>query len=229
MRLLSVPTPSFGGMRRTGTVSVAVVVPTPELLGQMLRERPACWTWAAFASVLFQRWAALEQRKVDQVLASPATPTGRLDNGTEVAEFVRGRLRAVDELVAEVGVFLKSPAFAAVFGAGGAEKAADAHGIVRAGNHLADYYERLLELAEDCRMHAVPEQYTDLVGDCTRFVNQHLQDFARFVDDVLERLEELQKRVMLGERRIRFETLPLRIVTDHRLVWSILDRLQTIE
>lgn len=229
MRLLSVPTPSFGGMRRTGTVSVAVVVPTPELLGQMLRERPACWTWAAFASVLFQRWAALEQRKVDQVLASRATPTGRLDTGPEVAEFVRGRLRAVDELVTEVGVFLKSPAFAAVFGAGGVEKAADAHGIVRAGNHLADYYERLLELAEDCRMHAVPEQYTDLVGDCTRFVNQHLQDFARFVDDVLERLEELQKRVMLGERRIRFETLPLRIVTDHRLVWSILDRLQTIE
>jgi hypothetical protein len=58
-------------MRRSSAVSVAVIVPTPELLKQMVNEKPACWTWAAFASVVFQRWGALEVRKIDQVLGSP--------------------------------------------------------------------------------------------------------------------------------------------------------------
>jgi hypothetical protein len=40
-------------MGRTGAVSVAVIVPTSELLKQMLHERLSRWTWAAFASVVF--------------------------------------------------------------------------------------------------------------------------------------------------------------------------------
>jgi hypothetical protein len=59
-------------------------------------------------------------------------------------------------------------------------------------------------------------------------VNQPLQDFGGFVNDVLERLEELQKRVMLGQCHIRFAPVPLCATTDDRLVWPILDRLQTI-
>jgi hypothetical protein len=99
---------------------------------------------------------------------------------------------------------------------------------VRAANHLGDYYERPLELAEDCRSHSVPEQYAELVGDCTRFVNRPLQDFGRLVDDVLERLEEQQRRVML-DQGVQFEPVELRTTTDDRLMWSILDRLQAIE
>jgi hypothetical protein len=94
---------------------------------------------------------------------------------------------------------------------------------------MGDCYERLLELAEDCRRYSVSEQYADLVRDCTRFLNEPLQDFGGFVNDVLERLEELQTRVMLGQPYIRVEPVPLRISTDDRLVWSILDRLQTID
>lgn len=98
-----------------------------------------------------------------------------------------------------------------------------------AANQLGDYYVRLLELAEDCRRYSVPEQYAELVRDCTRFVNQPLHDFGGFVNDVLERLEQLQKRVMLGQPYFRFEFVLLRTTTDDRLVWSILDRLQTID
>jgi hypothetical protein len=216
-------------MRRTGAVSVAVIAPTPELLEQLLKEKPACWSWAAFASVLFQRWAAVEQRKVVQLLGAPVQPTARLRDGSEVAQFVGDRMRAVDDLVAQVATFLKAPAFRAVFGSSGDESAADGQGIVRAADQLADYYVRLLDLAQGCRTRSVPVPYVELVDDCTRFINQHLRDFGGFVNDVLDRLEELQRRVALGERRIRFETVPLRIVTDHHLVWSILDRLQAIE
>jgi len=215
-------------MRRTGAVSVAVIVPTSELLKQMLHEKPVYWTWAAFASVVFQRWAAVEERKIDQVLGSPVQPTGRLETGPEVARFVAQHMRAADDLIIEVGVYLSAPAFIGAFGTTNDENTADAEGIVRAADQMGDYYEGLLELAEDCRRYSVSEQYADLVRDCTRFLNEPLQDFGGFVNDVLERLEELQTRVMLGQPYIRVKPVPLRISTDDRPVWSILDRLQTI-
>jgi hypothetical protein len=177
--------------------------------------------------MLFQRWAPLAERQVDQVLGSPVKSTGRLSTGPDVAEFVTRHMRAVDDIIAEVTVFLSSPAFAGAFGAAG-ENTADAEGIVRAANRLGDYYERFLEIAEDCRSHSVPEQYAELVADCVRFVNRPLQDFGHFLDDVLERLEEQQKRVMLG-KEVHFDPIELHPTTDDRLIWSILDRLQAIE
>jgi hypothetical protein len=216
-------------MRRTAAVSVAVIVPTPELLKQMLQERPACWTWAAFASVVFQRWAAVEERKVIQVIGSPVRPTGRLQTGTEVAQFVARHMRAVDDIIEAVGAFLKMPAFTEAFGGRDDEDTADAEGIVRAAHQLGDYYERLLAVAEECRRYSVPDRYEELVRDCTRFMNQPLQDFGGFVNDVLERLEEVQKRAMLGQPYLWLGPVPLRTVTDDRLLWSIMDRLQTID
>jgi hypothetical protein len=216
-------------MGSTGAVSVAVVVATSELLKQMLREKPAYWTWAACASVVFQRWAAVEERKIDQVLGSPVQATGRLETGPEVARFVAEHVRAADDLIAEVGIFLSAPAFIAAFGTTDDESTADADGIVRAANELGDYYERLLELAEKCRRYSVSKQYADLVRDCTRFLNQPLQDFGGFVNDVLERLEGLQKRAMSGQPYLRAEPVPLRVTTDDRLIWSISDRLRAID
>jgi hypothetical protein len=216
-------------MKRTGVVSAAVIVPSPELLKQMLHEKPACWTWAAFASVLFQRWAAVEERKVNVVLGSPVTPTGQLLDGPSVAHFVGEHMRTVDDVIAEVGAFLGAPEFTEAFGTTDDEDNADAEGIVRAGHRLGDYYERLLETAEDCRRQSVPDEYAALVRDCTRFVSQPLQDFGGFVNDVLERLEVMQNRVMLGDYRLQFEQVPLRFTTDDRLLWSIMDRLQTID
>lgn len=216
-------------MKKFGAVSVAVVVPTPQLLTQLLREKPPCWTWAAFASVLFQRWAAVEVRKVDQVFGSPVQPTSSLGTGPEVARFIGRQMRAVDDVVAEATAALRAPAFLSAFGARGDEATADADGILRAAHRLGDHYERLLELAEETRSYSVPDEYAELVGDSTRFMNQHLQDFARFVNDVLERLEELQGRVMLGHSLTAMEPVTLRTTTDDSLVWSILDRLQAIE
>jgi hypothetical protein len=216
-------------MNRRGAISVAVIVPTPELLERMLEEKPACWTWAAFASTVFQRWAAVEQRKVDQVLGSPVTPTHKLGTGSDVAQFVIGHMRDVDGIVAQVSAFLSGPAFREAFGAPDDEDSADAEGIIRAAHHLGDCYERLLELAEECRRCSVSAQYAELLHDCVRFVNQHLQDFGGFVNDILENLEDLQKRVMLGERLVHCQRPALHTNTDDRLIWSILDRVRTIE
>jgi hypothetical protein len=195
----------------------------------MLQEKPPGWAWAAFASAVFQRWAALEERKVAQVVGAPVPPTGRLRTGREVAHFVGAHMRAADDVVAEVADFLRTPAFAAAFGLPGDESTADAEGLLRAAHHLGDRYERLLEVAEDCRRHSVPRQYEVLVKGCTQFVNRHLQDFAGFVDDVLERQETVQQAVLSGQGCEQVEALRLHITTDDRLVWSILDRLQAID
>jgi hypothetical protein len=214
--------------RSGGAISVAVIVPTPELLKQMLLEKPPCWTWAAFASVLFQRWAVLEERKIEQVLGSPVQPTGELKTGLEVAKFIAQRMRDIDDIVREAGGYLKAPTFTAAFGASGDEHDADAVGIIQAANDLGDHYEHLLRLAEECRRYSVPDQYTELAHDCVRFANQPLQEFGRFVNDVLELLEDQQKRVMLGQDLIQADYLQIWTTTDDRLIWSILDRIQEI-
>lgn len=225
---MSVSAPSLWDMERSRAVSVAMVVPTPELLSRMLQQRPACWTWAAFASALFQHWAALEERKVNQVLGAGVCPTQTLLTGAEVAEFVAGQMRGTDGIVAEVNAFLASPGFAEVFGRAGDESGADADGILAAADYVGDCYQRLLELAEHTRRHEVPPPYRGLLADCTRFSNQHLQDFCGFVNEVLHRLEEMQNRVMLGQRPIPVDGVRLRATTDDQLIWSILDRLKAM-
>ncbi|MEZ0342006.1 hypothetical protein ACAG25_18725 [Mycobacterium sp. pV006] len=214
--------------RSRDAVSVAMVVPTPELLRQMLRQRPTCWPWAAFASALFQRWAALEERKIAQVCNVPAAPATRLRSDAEVAEFVTRQVRGTDDIVARTNAFLASPDFTALFGSAGDESTADADGILAAADYLGDCYESLLELAERARRHSVPEPHIALLADCTRFSNQHLQDFTGFMNDVLHRLEEMQNRAMLGQKPTPTETVRLRATTDDRLIWSILDRLHEI-
>ncbi|BBX68496.1 hypothetical protein [Mycolicibacterium psychrotolerans] len=212
------------------TGSVADVVATPELLERMLHQKPPCWPWAAFASVLFQQWAVLEGRKVNQVLGAPiGPPTGRLKTRVEAAAFVAHHVRAVDEIVREADAFLRSATFLAVFGAPEDETTADAAGIVRAGRRLGGYYQGLLELAENCRRQALRDDDAPLLADCIRFVNQPLQDFCGLVNDVLERLEHLQKRVLSGRRPRPHTPVPLPVTTDDELIWSILDRLQTLD
>jgi hypothetical protein len=204
------------------------MVPTPELLKQMLQERPPCWTWAAFASVLFQRWAVLEARKVAQVLGSQAQSTGAPKTGADVAQVIAQRIRDIDDVVRKVGDYVKAPAFAAAFGASGDERDADAVGVIQAANDLGDHYEQLLRLAEECRSYSVPSQYAELAQDCTRFANQPLQEFGGFVNDVLEFLEDQQKRVMLHQELIPADQLQIWTTTDDRLIWSILDRIHAI-
>jgi hypothetical protein len=215
--------------RSGGVVSVAVIVPTPELLKQMLQEKPPCWTWAAFASVLVQRWAVLEPRKVAQVLGAPVQSTGELTTGSKVAQFIAKRMRDIDDVVRELSGYLKTATFTAAFGTSTDERNADAVGIIAAANDLGDYYERLLVLAEECRRCSVPKQYTALVDDCVRFANQHLQDFGGFVDDVLEFLEDQQKRASSGQGLIPVEYLQMNVTTETRLIWSIQDRIRQID
>jgi hypothetical protein len=195
----------------------------------MLDQKPSCWRFAAFASILFQRWAAVEERRVRLVLGYRADPSRRLRINREVALFVAEQLRACDDLVKEVDAFMRAPTFMEVFGDPADESTADANGIMRIAHRLMDYYDRFLELAEECRDCSVPSQYAELLRDCSRFMNLPVRDFGNFIDDVLVRFEELRVSVARGDDDVWLDPVLLRTTTDDHLIWSILDRLNEID
>lgn len=200
----------------------------PDQLKRMLDDKPACWTWAAFASVVFQRWATLEERKVAQVLFAPVTPTGVLRGGPDVARFVAQHIRSVQDVLVEFTDLIAAPAFAEAFGAPDDEEAADADAIVAAAHQFGDCYERVLELAEECRTWLAPDEFVELIADSTQLINGFLQDLAGFVNDVLLRFDDLQKMALLGQLPSRFEPVRPVIHVDHRLLSSIQDRLDEL-
>jgi hypothetical protein len=124
---------------------------------------------------------------------------------------------------------MRAPTFMGVFGDPSDESTAEADGIVRTAHRLMDYYDRLLELAEQCRDCSVPTRYADLLRDCARLMNTPLRDFGDFIDGVLVRFEELRANVARGHDDVWLEPVLLRTTTDDHLIWSILDRLNDVE
>jgi hypothetical protein len=226
---MSVSAPNLVRMRSSDEVPTANIVPTPAALAQMLNEKRSCWRFATFASILFQRWATVEERRVRVVLGYRADPSRQPNTSSEVALVVLEYLRASDDLVKEVDAFMRAPTFMGVFGDPSDESTADADGIVRTAHRLMDYYDRFLELAEQCRDCSVPTRYAELLRDCALLVNVPLRDFGAFVDDVLVRFEELRVNVARGHDDVWLEPVLLRTTTDDHLIWSILDRLNEID
>ena len=143
---------------------IAGVAHTSAELSTLLADKPAGWRWAAFASVLVQRRAAVQSRLLDCELGY-ATPVGPgVNSGIEVASFATACMSELVRLVGQVEAFMLTPAFMGVFGKPGDERTADAEGIVHVANRLMDYHEQFLKLAERCRDFAAPTQYAGLAA-----------------------------------------------------------------
>lgn len=128
----------------------AAVAYTAEDLATLLEQKPPCWRWAVFASVLVQRRARLQARLHDSALGF-AIPSGAPPmTGREMVGFVAELMEELVVLTDEVESFMETPAFAKVFGDPGDESTADDDGIVHTANRLMDYHDRFLELSERC-------------------------------------------------------------------------------
>lgn len=215
-------------MSTTGEVPIADIVPTADEVTRLLAERPDCWQWAAFASVLFQRWAAVEERRVRVALGHRDRPSARLRTDRECALFVRMRIRDCDELVRDCDAFMRAPGFMDVFGDPSDESTVDGDGVLRVAHRLADYYERHIELAEESRDCVVPDRHLELLRNCTALLSAPLRDFGDFINDVLERFDEMRRRAVAGDHVIVLKPVLMRTTTEERLVWAILDRLSDI-
>jgi hypothetical protein len=202
-------------------VVIAALANTPDELTKLLADRPPGWRWAAFASVLVQRRAAVRSR-VRDVRLGYATPSGRgAVSGAEVAHFVTASMDELVKLVGQTEAFMLTPAFMEVFGQHGDESTADGEGIVQVANRLMDYHERFLALAERCRDFDVQSGYAGLMRDCCQLMSIPLDGYNTFVDDFTEFLVRMPDMMRYGRGTVEAEPISLHMSVDHQLMKSI--------
>lgn len=191
--------------------AVAAVAYTADGLDALLADRPACWRYAVFASVLVQRRAALQARLRDQRL-SYAPPTGvHIHTGFQLGQYLFGLLEKMLALIHQVEALMLSPSFTSMFGDPRDETTADADGIVHAANRLMDLHERLLTLAENCRGVDAPGEYADVIGDCGRLLDVPLEGYRRFIDEFVVRVGELPEVLRYARGTVAVDPVMLEI------------------
>jgi hypothetical protein len=206
----------------------AAITYTRADLRTLLAEKLPGWRWAAFASVLVQRRAEVQSRLRDHQLGYGAPSGEHAHTGLEVGQFVIDRMDEFGVLIGQVDSFMATPAFVGVFGDPGDESSADADGIVHTANRLMDYHERLLSLVERCRGLAVSSDYTQLVGDLTRFIDASVVAYRNFIDDFVERVGEMPAMLRYARGVVKLDPVVLHMEVDDELVKRISRQLSAI-
>ncbi|MDT5097439.1 MAG: hypothetical protein QOC76_1176 [Mycobacterium sp.] len=208
--------------------AVAAVAYTTDDLRTLFSEKLPCWRWAAFASVLVQRRAAVQGRLRDSALGFVGAPATRLSSGPEVRYFVTEQIEEIAALVGQVESFMLTAAFVDVFGDPGDEATADGDGIAHAANRLMDYHDRFLDLSERCRSVSVPNQYSDLMRDVTTFADIPLQGYRTFIDDFVARVGEMPELLRYANGTVEVDPVLLHMDSDGQLLDRIFKRLRAI-
>ncbi|CAJ1493942.1 hypothetical protein MU0083_000571 [[Mycobacterium] kokjensenii] len=170
---------------------VAAVAHTAEALAALIAEKPACWRYAVFVSVLVQRRAQVQSRLRDQELGYCATRGPRIHHGFALGQYLADLLQQVAVLVGQIEELMLSPGFVRMFGDPYDGDTADAGAIVHAAHRLMDLHENLLDLAERCRGVDVLAQHSEVVRDCARVIDAPLEGYRNFIDEFVERIDEL--------------------------------------
>lgn len=198
--------------------SVAAVVHTPDALAALLAERPVCWRYAVFVSVLVQRYATLQPRLRDQQLGY-APPRGeRMNTSFHLGQYLIGLLDQMSGLMSQIEELMLSPAFTRMFGDPLDGDSADADAIVHAANRMMDLHERLLSLAERCRGVNTSGEYADVVRDCARVLDVPLEGYRRFIDEFVERIGEMPEVLRYARGTVALDPVMLEIEDSDALL-----------
>lgn len=196
---------------------VAAVAYTPEALTALLAERPACWRYAVFVSVLVQRYATLQPRLRDQQLGY-APPRGeRMYTSFQLGQYLIGLLEQMLAVIGQIEDLMLSPAFRRMFGIPTDEVTADAEAIMHAANRLMDLHEQLLSLAERCRGVNAPSEHADVVRDCGHLLDVPLEGYRRFIDEFVARVEEMRDVLPYARGTIEMDPVMLEMDDDDEL------------
>ncbi len=197
-------------------------------LTQLLADKPAGWRWAAFASVLVQRRAAVRSRVRDVRLGYATPSIGRAACRDEVACFVAGGMQELLKLVDQTETLMLTPAFMEVFGQRADESTADAEGILQVANRLMDYHERFLTLAERCRDFDAPSQYSGLMRDARQLMNIPLDGYDTFIDDFAEFIDLMPDMMRHSHGTVEAELISLHMSSDDQLMKRITRQLRAV-
>jgi hypothetical protein len=221
MRDISPAPPTMPSAAPGDEVVIAALANTADELKQLLSDNPPGWRWAAFASVLTQRRAAVWPR-VRDVRLGYSTPTGsHASIGGEVAHFVIASMDELATLVSQTEALMLTPTFMEVFGQHGDESTAGAEGIVQVANRLMDYHERFLKLAERCRDFDAPSCYSGLMRDCRQFMNIPLDGYNTFIDDFAKFITQMPAMLRYGRGTVEADPISLRMRVDDQLMKRI--------
>ncbi|AEF34628.1 conserved hypothetical protein [Mycolicibacter sinensis] len=197
---------------------VAAVAYTADGLTTLLAERPACWRYAVFVSVLVQRYAVLQPRLRDQQLGYAPPKDARRYSGFALGQYLFGLLEQMSALLRQIEDLMLSPAFRRMFGDPTDERSADADAIMHAAHRLMDLHERLLELAESCRSTNTPVEYADVVRDCARVFDVPLEGYRRFIDEFVGRVAELRDVLPYARGTIEMDPVLLEMDDNDELL-----------
>ncbi|NDJ87652.1 hypothetical protein [Mycolicibacter kumamotonensis] len=193
---------------------IAAVAYTPEGLDALLAERPACWRYAVFVSVLVQRYGVLQARLRDQQLGYAPHRGPRIHTDFQLGQHLFELLDQMSTLVSQVEELMLSPSFTRMFGDPTDETTADAEAIMHAAHRLMDLHERLLSLAERCRGVNAPGEHADIVRDCARVLDVPLEGYRRFIDEFVVRVGELPDVLPYARGTIAMDPVMLEMADD---------------
>jgi hypothetical protein len=206
----------------------AAVAYTAADLDALLEQKLPCWRWAAFASVLVQRRAAVQSRLRDARLGYGAPSGERVSSGAQLGRFVMDRMDELLVLVKQVESFMLTPAFVGVFGDPGNEGSADADGIVPTANRLMDYHERFLILSERCRGLTVPSDHEKLLRDLGTLMDVPLVGYRKFIDDFVERVAEMPEVLHYARGTVELDPVLLHMDVEDQLLERITKQVSEI-
>ena len=206
----------------------ARVAETPAELQTLLAEKPLCWSWALFASVLVQRYAAVQPRLRQHRLRC-AAPTGtRPESGIALASRLVDRLEHNLRVIDQLETLMRSPGFVGMFGDRADGSNADADTIVRAAEAMMDYHDQLLGLAEDVQRIPVGHEHTEFLRDCVQFMDMPLEAYRRFIDDMVERVIELPGLLRWGPVPVRPDPVQWEVDGDDPILAKVFTQLREI-
>lgn len=209
-------------------LEVATVVDSAAELDTMLRDKPPCWRYAAFVSVLVQRRAAVRSRLLD-ARTGFARPGGEvLPSGLLAGLFFTERLEELSQFVNRIDDFMTSDAFRETFGGMFDEASADAAGIVQTANRLMDYHDGLLSLSERCRSVSVPAECRSLQRDFGLLTVLPLEGFATFIDDFTDRVAEMGDVARFATGNVVLDPVELGVRDDAGLLAKVSAQLRQL-
>jgi hypothetical protein len=211
-----------------GEPHIASLQTTQEGLVSLLQERPHSWRWAAFASVLVQRRAAMETAMRDHKLGFAHLTGERINTVGELQELAANMMYDVEQVGHQMNGFLLTDAFKSVFGTEDDESAADPEGIVHAATRLMDFYDRYLQLAQRVRGVSAPSRFINVIDTCARLVDEPLAGMEDFIEDYVAIVESMPARLIAAEGHTVVEPVEIRIHVDNELLEELIRQLKDL-
>jgi hypothetical protein len=206
----------------------AEIQTTQEGLVSLLQERPQCWPWAAFVSVLVQRRKAMETAMRDHKLGFAPRTAERIDDHAALHELLQNTLYDANQIGQQLVGLVEAEAFVSVFGKEFDESTADPDGIVHAATRLMDLYDRYLQLAQRVQGASAHARYTNVLGTLAHIVDEPLAGMEDFINSYVAAVEAMPAQLIAAEGQNLRKPIEMRIHMDEDLLDNLIRQFKDV-